>query len=89
MSQTPAESRALSALPSRAARIIAFLAIVAAGLAGGSIGYALVDLQCAGQCAVGTGIGLLSGALIGALGMSIVAVLVLRAIGEWRELVDN
>jgi hypothetical protein len=32
---------------------------------------------------------MLIGALIGALGMSIVAVLALRAIGEWRELADK
>ena len=30
-----------------------------------------------------------TGALIGALGMSVVAVLALRAIGEWRELADK
>jgi hypothetical protein len=29
------------------------------------------------------------GALIGAAGMSVVAVLVLRALGEWRELSDR
>jgi hypothetical protein len=30
-----------------------------------------------------------TGALIGSLGMSVVAVLALRAIGEWRELADK
>jgi hypothetical protein len=31
-------------------------------------------------------IGLVSGAVISAAGMSVVVVLVLRAVGEWREL---
>ena len=41
------------------------------------------------ECSVGTGIGLLLGAVIGAIGMSVVSVLVLRAVGEWRELADD
>jgi hypothetical protein len=32
---------------------------------------------------------MLIGSLIGAAGMSVVAVLVLRALGEWRELADR
>ena len=35
------------------------------------------------------GIGMFTGSLVGALGMSVVAVLALRAIGEWRELADK
>jgi len=31
----------------------------------------------------------LLGAATGAIGMSVVCVLVLRAVGEWRELADN
>ncbi len=49
----------------------------------------MIDLQCSGSCDVPIGIGLFIGALIGASGMSIVTVLVLRAAGEWRELADN
>jgi hypothetical protein len=75
----------LSALPSPAARALAFSAILLGGLAGGTIGYLLVKLQCSGDCATGRGIGVLVGALLAAGGMSIVAILVLRAIGEWRE----
>jgi len=86
---TPPDKRPLSALPSPGARGIAFVGILLSGLAGGLIGYALVDLQCSGSCEVATGIGLLVGALFAAAGMSIVAVLVLRAIGEWRELQDT
>ena len=63
--------------------------VLIAGAAGAAIGYSIVDLQCEGECSVGTGIGLLLGAITGAIGMSIVSVLVLRAVGEWRELADN
>ena len=80
------QNRQLSALPSPLARAIAFAAICVAGLTGGAIGYSLVDVQCSGSCQLGTGIGLLIGSASGAIGMSIVAVLVLRAVGEWREI---
>ena len=56
------------------------------GLAGGLIGYTLVKLQCHGTCATQRGLGALFGAIVAALGMSVVAVLVLRAVGEWKEL---
>jgi hypothetical protein len=79
------DERPLSALPSPAARIAAFVAILVAGLAGGFIGYALVRIQCDGNCALPLGIGAFVGAVVAAGGMSIVAVLVLRAVGEWRE----
>jgi hypothetical protein len=79
----------LSALPSPAARLAAFAAICLSGLAGALIGYSLVELQCEGDCALPLGLGLFAGAVIAAGGMSVVAVLVLRALGEWRELVDN
>ncbi len=67
------------------ARFAAFLAILLGGLAGGLIGYTLVKLQCHGTCATQRGLGALFGAIIAALGMSVVAVLVLRALGEWKE----
>ena len=79
----------LSALPSPLARAAAFAAIVLAGLAGGLIGYSLVELQCDGNCSLPLGIGILVGAVVAAGGMSIVAVLVMRAMGEWRALGDN
>ena len=86
---TPTPQRPLSALPSIRARAIAFAGILISGCAGAVMGYLMVDVQCSGSCAVPNGIGMLTGALIGALGMSIVAVLALRAIGEWRELADK
>jgi hypothetical protein len=76
----------LSALPSPAARIAAFVAILLGGFAGGLIGYTLVKIQCTGDCAVPLGLGAFSGAVVAAIGMSVVAVLVLRAVGEWHEL---
>ncbi|MDO9176114.1 MAG: hypothetical protein Q7V62_15005 [Actinomycetota bacterium] len=80
------QERPLSALPSPAARAAAFVAILVGGLAGGLIGFTLVKLQCTGQCDTPKGIGTLVGALIAAGGMAVVAVLVLRAVGEWREI---
>lgn len=87
MSEPP--DRPLSALPSPAARAAAFAAICLGGVAGGLIGYSLVRLQCEGDCALPLGLGIFVGSIIAAGGMSIVAVLVLRAVGEWRELQDH
>ena len=78
--------RPLSALPSPAARVAAFVTILLGGVAGAVIGFTLVDLQCTGSCETPKGIGLLLGALIAAGGMAVVAVLVLRAVGEWRQI---
>lgn len=83
------DRRPLSALPSPAARAAAFAAIILGGLAGGLIGYSLVRVQCAGECALGRGLGAFSGAVVAGLGMSVVAVLVLRAVGEWKDLDDR
>ncbi len=80
------DERPLSALPSPAARAGAFAAILLGGLAGGLIGYTLVKLQCDGECGVERGLGALIGAVLAALGMAIVSVLVLRALGEWRQI---
>ncbi len=89
MAPPPPADLPLSALPSPAARAAAFSAILLAGLAGGLIGYALVELQCDGDCGLPLGLGILTGAVVAAGGMAIVAVLVLRALGEWRELQDR
>lgn len=83
------ESRPLSAIPPVAARAIAFVTILLGGLAGGLIGYALVDLQTTGDNTVAKGFGLLIGAVLCAAGLAIVAVLALRAMGEWREINDR
>jgi uncharacterized membrane protein YbjE (DUF340 family) len=65
--------------------VAAFAAIILGGAVGGLIGYLLVDIQCTGSCALPLGLGTFFGAVVAAGGMSIVAVLVLRALGEWRE----
>lgn len=68
-----------------AARVLAFAAIVVGGLCGGAIGWALVDLQYKGNHVL-AGIGILAGALVAAGGTAVVAVLVLRAMTEWRTI---
>ena len=83
------DDRPLSALPSPAARVAAFVAIILGGLAGGLIGYSLVRVQCDGECAVERGLGALTGAGLAAIGMSVVAILVLRAVGEWKDIEDK
>lgn len=88
MASTP-EQRPLSAIPPVTARVVAFIAILLGGLAGGVIGYALVDLQCNGDCSVPKGLGILAGSVLCAAGMAIVSVLALRAMGEWREIADR
>ncbi|MGH9190287.1 MAG: hypothetical protein ACRD0Q_09690 [Acidimicrobiales bacterium] len=73
-----------SALPPVRARVIAFVVIIVAGLCGLAIGRALVRIQCVGSCETTAGLGALVGAVLGAGGVAVVAVLVLRALGEWR-----
>jgi hypothetical protein len=75
-----------SAAPPTGARILAFVAILVAGVCGGLIGFAVVDLQCDGDCATNRGLGALVGAVLAAVGVAIVAVLVLRAMNEWRTI---
>jgi len=74
-----------TALPSVSARIFGFLAILAAGALGGFIGYAFTDLQCHGACATPDAVGALIGGIIGAVGVAVVVVLAMRAMGEWRS----
>ncbi|MBK9181199.1 MAG: hypothetical protein IPM45_16860 [Acidimicrobiales bacterium] len=81
-----APRQAPSALPSTGARVLAFAAICVGGLAGGLIGYAFVDLQVSGDSAVPAAIGGLLGAVLAAAGVAVIAVLVLRAMGEWRAI---
>jgi len=78
--------RPLSALPSPLARIIAFVSILVGGLGGALIGYKLVDIQYDGVSATPLGLGLVIGAIVTAGGTAIIAVLVLRASGEWRDI---
>ncbi|MPY92766.1 MAG: hypothetical protein GEV08_06740 [Acidimicrobiia bacterium] len=60
------------------------LAIVVAGLCGGLIGYAVTDLNCEDGCpAASAGVGVVS-AVGAAVGVAVVSVLALRAMGEWN-----
>ena len=79
----PDSDYAPTALPSTGARVLAFAAILVGGLCGGLIGYAFIDLQCTGDCATLAGAFGLLGAVLGAVGVGVVAVLALRAMGEW------
>lgn len=89
MGNVPDPTDSLSALPSTAARVMAFISILIGGLAGGLIGYSLVDVQCDGDCGLPLGLGILIGSVLSAGGTAIVSVLVLRALGEWREMADR
>ncbi len=75
-----------SALPSPLARLLAFVSIIVAGVAGALIGYGVVDVQCEGDCGTASGIGAVAGGVIAAAGVAVVAVLVLRAMGEWQTI---
>jgi hypothetical protein len=72
-------------LPSRVAYVLAFLSVVFAGAFGGIIGYGLVDIGCDGDCGFAVFGGLVVGGLIGAVGVGVVAALVLRAMSEWQR----
>lgn len=73
-----------SALPSSKARLVAFLAVLVAGFCGLLIGRSLVDVQCRGDCDLALGLGAIGGAVLAAAGVAVVAVLVLRAMSEWK-----
>lgn len=68
---------------------MAFASIVLAGLCGALIGWSFVDLQCEGDCTTAGGIGALVGGAGAAVGVAVVAVLTLRAMGEWRRLKED
>jgi hypothetical protein len=75
-----------SALPPVVARVLAFLGILVGGACGGLVGVGVVNVQCAGDCTTPSALGGLAGAVVGALGCAVVAVLALRAMGEWRTI---
>jgi hypothetical protein len=89
-------------MPARRARALAFAAILIGGLCGGLIGWSFTDLQCGASagdptaesqdvdegCTTWSAVGALVGATIGAGGVGIVAVLVLRAMAEWRRTLE-
>jgi hypothetical protein len=83
------DQRPLSAIPPRAARAVAFVTVLLGGLIGGVLGHTVVAVQCSGDCSLPNGLGLLAGSIVTAAGMAVVAVLALRAMGEWHEILDR
>lgn len=73
-----------SQLPSVLARVLAFLAVFIGAAAGGLIGYAFAELG--GFEGAGRGLVTFLGAMTGAGGVAVVAVLTLRAFGEWETI---
>lgn len=80
------QSLTQSALPSVGARVLAFVAILIGGTAGGFIGYAFIDLQVSGDSSIWAGLGALVGSIVAAVGTAVVVVLTLRAMGEWNTI---
>lgn len=97
MPPSPTSPPLPSAAPPTGARALAVAAILVAGLCGGLIGYGIVDLQATADDPVGVdsggGIGPLIGGLVGAVlaaaGVAVVAVLVLRAMTEWKTIEER
>ncbi len=80
-SSSPSASDPESQLPSVLARVLAFVSIFIGAAAGGLIGYAFADLGGFEGAAMGA-VTFFS-VLVGAGGVAVVAVLTLRAFGEW------
>ena len=74
-----------SGLPSRTAYLFAFASVVVAGLFGGIIGYGIVDVGSAHPAGSSKVLGTLVGAAVAAVGVGVIAVLVLRAMAEWKR----
>ena len=95
MSVTTSDDRAGpgpdTALPSVGARAAAFVAVFVGAGAGAVIGFSFAELQCEvdGGCDLSHGLWLWIGSLVGAIGVAIVAVLTLRALGEWNTIRDR
>ena len=86
-----------SAAPPTSARALAVAAIVVAGICGGLIGYGIVDIMSAADAGpeasssggVGAIVGGVVGAVLAAVGVAVVAVLVLRAMTEWKTIEER
>lgn len=78
-------SQKLSALPSQLARALAFAAILVGGLLGGLIGYSLARVEYPTGHSTAKALVASIGAIFVAGGTAVLAVLVLRAMGEWKS----
>lgn len=65
---------------------MAFVSIILAGLCGGLIGWSVTTIGCTSGCSTAGALGGLIGAVFAAAGVAVVAVLALRAMGEWKRL---
>jgi hypothetical protein len=81
--QLPTDESTPPMLPSRAAYLLAFGGVVLAGILGGIIGFGIADVSSPTD--LSHVVGAFIGAAVGAGGVGIVAVLVLRAMAEWRR----
>lgn len=72
-------------VPRRAGVALALSGVVVAGLLGVLIGWGLVDTTCTGSCGGALAAGSMIGGAGAAIGAGIVAVLVLRAMAEWKR----
>lgn len=72
-------------MPSRRAFLLSFTSVIVAGIFGGIIGLGLADIGTTGNRTAPEIVGVVIGALVGAVGVGIVAVLVLRAMAEWKR----
>lgn len=72
----------IDSAPPEPARWLAFAGILLGGLLGGLAGFGIGDLM--GGTANWAAAGLIIGALIGAVGVGVVASLTLRAMNEWN-----
>ena len=70
-------------LPSRGAYLLAFAAVVVAGVLGAIIGFGITDVTSDSGAAIF--LGAVVGAAFAAGGVGVVSVLVLRAMAEWKR----
>ena len=78
-----------STLSGRTALGVILISRLVAGICGALIGYSFVSIQCHGACSTPEGAGAIVGAVIAAVGVAVVAVLVLRAMGEWKTITQQ
>jgi hypothetical protein len=57
-----------------------------AGICGAMIGFSVASLQAHGDKSVAEGVGAVVGGVVAAVGVGIIATLVLRAMGEWKTI---
>jgi hypothetical protein len=64
-------------------RVSTFLAVLVAGVLGGSVGGSFARLSCTGDCDLQIGAGILIGSVVAAAGTAVVVRIVLRGADAW------